>query len=252
MRRRFTRVLPATEPTPPQARRGGVAGQRALTVALSLTAHLAILAALLFAHRDSPAPPEVAPIAVQLVQAERPVAEAPEPPAPAPPTPVQPPPPPRQVVRRAPPTPAVQPRYADEGPSGEGVAELSDAQVASAATAGSGPSGGPCDMVRRLQGALRRDSQVQAAVAEARRASGKALFVWNGDWIRSQGQDGNGLAAVREAIMWEVAFAPEACRAEPVRGLVLLSLDDGPSAARLVVGSDRWRWSDLLGRRPGR
>ena len=88
---------------------------------------------------------------------------------------------------------------------------------------------------------------VQAAVAEAH-APGKAMFVWNGDWIRSQGQDGNGLAAVREAIMWEIAFAPEACRAQPVHGLVLLSLNDGPGAGRLVMGEGDWRWSDMLKR----
>jgi hypothetical protein len=126
-----------------------------------------------------------------------------------------------------------------------GDAELSEAQVASAATAGSGAGGRPCDMVRRLQAALRKDRRVQAAVADAS-SSGKAMLVWNGEWVRSNGQDGNGLAAVREAIMWEVGFAPEACRAEPVRGLVLLSLNDGPGAGRLVLGSGGWRWSDLL------
>jgi hypothetical protein len=108
-------------------------------------------------------------------------------------------------------------------------------------------------MVRRLQAALRKDPQVQAAVADARAAGagGKALFVWNGDWIRSNGQDGAGLAAVREAIMWEVGFAPEACRTEPVHGLVMISLNDGPGAPRLVVGAGAWRWTDLLRPRPG-
>jgi hypothetical protein len=55
---------------------------------------------------------------------------------------------------------------------------------------------------------------------------------------------------VREAIMWEVAFAPQACREEPVRGLVLLSLND-QGGHRIVLGSGDWRWSDLLGRRGG-
>jgi hypothetical protein len=132
--------------------------------------------------------------------------------------------------------------------------ELSDAQLAGALTAGGGGSGGgsggggggrPCDMVRRLQDALRRDSKVQTAVAEARRTGG-ALLVWNGDWIQSAGEEGKGLASVRQAIMIEVAFAPEACRAEPVHGLVLISLNDGPGSARLALGSRAWRWSDLL------
>ena len=106
-------------------------------------------------------------------------------------------------------------------------------------------------MARRLQAALRKDARVQAAVAEAGRVPGEALFVWNGDWIRSRGQDGAGLAAVREAILWEVAFAPAACRAEPVHGLVLVSMADVPGAARLVLGAADWRWSDLLHPRRG-
>ena len=72
------------------------------------------------------------------------------------------------------------------------------------------------------------------------------MFVWNGGWVRNGEQEGHGLAAVREAIMWEVGFAPEACRREPVRGLVLISMNDQPGSARLVVGSGQWRWSDLL------
>ena len=208
---------------------------------------------LISAHGSSPTPPppEPPPIPVQLVEVQ-PVAKVETPPAAAPPTPVQPPPPPRNIARRTPARPDIVPVPASEGPSSVGVAELSDAQVASAATAGSGPSGRPCDMIRRLQAALRKDALVQAAVADARAAgSGKALLVWNGDWIRSNGQDGAGLAAVREAIMWEVGFAPEACRAEPVHGLVLISLTDGPGAARLVVGAGDWRWSDLLRPRRG-
>jgi hypothetical protein len=236
------------------ARRRGLA-----TASLSVAGHALVIFVLLSAHRDTPkvAPPEPAPMPVMLVEARPPAkVETPPaapPPAAPPPAPVQPPPPPRNIARPARhPRPDVAPLPASEGPSSEGVAELSDAQIASAATAGSGPSGRPCDMVRRLQAALRKDAQVQAAVADAHTAgSGKPLFVWNGDWVRSHGQDGAGLAAVREAIMWEVGFAPEACRAEPVHGLIMISLNDGPGAARLVVGSGSWRWSDLLRPRPG-
>ena len=123
---------------------------------------------------------------------------------------------------------------------------MSDAELASAGTAGSGTGsgGGECNMTRRLQTALRKDRLVQAAVAEAHR--GKAIRVWNGDWVRHGDQEGHGLAAVREAILWEVAFAPKACRAEPVRGLIMISLNDSPGAAKLVVGQAAWRWSDLL------
>ncbi len=73
-----------------------------------------------------------------------------------------------------------------------------------------------------------------------------AIRVWNGDWVTHPGQEGKGLASVREAIMWEVAFAPEACRQQRVRGLIVVSLDDGPASPRVVVGAGDWRWSDLL------
>lgn len=99
-------------------------------------------------------------------------------------------------------------------------------------------------MARAVQQALQRDPLVRAAVEDANRL-GKAIMVWNGDWVRSGGQDGKGLSAAREAIMWEVAFAPEACRNQRMHGLILLSLADGRT--RFAIGSGDWRWSDLLG-----
>ena len=92
---------------------------------------------------------------------------------------------------------------------------------------------------------LRGDGRLQAAVARAQ-PGGRPLLVWRGDWIQSSGEAGKGLAGLRQAIAMEVAFAPEACRAEPVRGMVLLSLGDGPGGARVALGSGLWRWSDLL------
>ena len=73
-------------------------------------------------------------------------------------------------------------------------------------------------------------------------------MLWNGDWVQTGGQDGKGLSAAREAITWEVAFAPEACRHQRMHGVVLLSLADG--STRFAIGSGDWRWSDLLGLRP--
>jgi len=123
---------------------------------------------------------------------------------------------------------------------------LSDSQIAGAASAGEGGGGGGCDLAQAVQRALRRDPQVHTAVEGANRL-GKAVMMWNGDWVRSGGQDGKGLSVVRQAIVWEVAFSPEACRNERVHGLVLLSLQDG--ATRFAIGSGDWRWSDLLGLR---
>jgi hypothetical protein len=160
-------------------------------------------------------------------------------------------PPPRQLARQAPAAPkAVVLAIGDAAPQ-DGDGEISDGFLDGASTAGSDTGGGKgCNMPGRLQAALRRDHLVQAAVAEVHR--GRALRVWNGDWVRHAGQEGAGLTAVREAILWEVAFAPEACRVEPMRGLVVLSLDDGPGAPRLVMGLGSWRWRDVLASRAGR
>ena len=217
-------------------------------MALSIGAHAALLLAFLTTRREPPAAPEVQPIAVALVTpgpSEQPKGPAtPAPPAAEPP-------PPKQLARPTKARPDVKPLPAGEGRSDDTGVELSEAQLAGAATAGGGGAGLPCDMARRLQTALRKDARVQAAVADAQATTGKALYVWNGDWIRSRGQDGNGLAAVREAIMWEVGFAPEACRAEPMHGLLAMSLSDGPGASRLVLGGGEWRWKDLLRPRAG-
>lgn len=122
---------------------------------------------------------------------------------------------------------------------------LSASQLAGAASVGSGGGdGGTCDLARAVQRALQRDPMVRSAVEEANR-SGKAIMLWNGDWVRSGGQDGKGLSAVREAVMWEVGFAPQACRNQPMHGLILLSLADG--STRFAIGSGAWRWADLLG-----
>lgn len=104
-------------------------------------------------------------------------------------------------------------------------------------------------MLGRLQRALGRDARIRAAVAQAQTApgmAGKAVLVWDGAWVQTPGQAGRGLAGVRQAIAVEVAFAPAACRAESLRGLALLSLGEGASAPRVVLGTARWRWSDLL------
>ena len=80
----------------------------------------------------------------------------------------------------------------DSGPA----TGLGDSLLAGATTVGSGQGeGGGCNMLRRLQEALRKDRRVQAAVGEADHVG--AIMVWNGDWVRHPGQEGAGLAAVR-------------------------------------------------------
>jgi len=226
--------------------------------ALSVLAHASILPTLILGQ--PPAAPmvvEIAPTTVMLVRELPPVPTPPAPveakaPAPTPKRAAAPAAPTRVVARKsvAPVAPDPLPAASARSAQSAGAdASLTDAQLAGATVAGSGTAGGECDMARRLQSALRRDPLVQAAVARAGAGASAhhAILVWDGDWVRDDSEDGKGLAAVREAMMWEIAFAPQACRAEPVRGLVLLSLNEAPGAARLVVGQGAWRWSDLLG-----
>jgi hypothetical protein len=155
-----------------------------------------------------------------------------------------------------PPVPDIDYVPAQTARKSETGAALTEAQISGATVAGSdvgsggeGSGGGSrCDMAARLQAALRKDPLVRTAVGGV---AGKATLLWNGDWVRSSGEDGKGLAALREAIMWEVAFAPAACRTQPVHGLVVLSLNGLAGPTRLALGSGNWRWSDLLTPHPG-
>jgi len=218
----------------------------------SLAAHGAVIAALLLAppvtRVTEPDPVQVVVLApVPPPEREPDLPKTPKP-APAPPRP----PPPTRVAAR-PTKAAPQPASLTAGPPslGEGTDELSETEVAGAAGVGAGGGTG-CNMLARLQAALRRDARVREAVAQA--GPDKALLVWNGEWVRHGAQDGRGLAAVREAILWEVGFAPPACRAERVEGLVLVSLGEGAGGGRLVLGRGAWRWADVLrvaGRRGG-
>jgi len=246
-----------------------------LAAATAVAAHLGLVAALLIVkpYRLPDRAQLAAPVFATLVEPPPlitpPPALRPEPetaddePAPAAPAqavrpaPVRTPPKPR-IARAAPPT-EVEPLPGGP-PPGDPSVVLGEAALSGARTAGSGSGsggsgsggGGQCDMVERLQKALRDDPEVRAAAGQAHRAvgaGGKAILVWNGEWLRSPGQDGKGLAGIRQAIALEVAFAPAACRAEPMHGLVLIDFDDRPGGARLALGSGAWRWSDLLAAR---
>ena len=215
-----------------------------------------------------PAPPALEP---------KPVQAAPETPAAAPKSPRLAPKPVKHVTARrtppqrlvsAPQPSEVPPRFVPITPP-ETETQVSAAELAQATTAESeasggaedgagasgagdglgGDGGGRCDMVAHLQRALRGDPRVRAAVVGAHRAPGfvgRPLVVWNGDWVRHGDEEGKGLASVRQAIAVEVAFAPKPCRAQAMHGLVVLSLNDGPGGARVVLGAGAWRWSDLL------
>jgi hypothetical protein len=224
-------------------------GDRWLAGAASLAAHGAFLCLLLLSAKPPASSATAPPVLVDLVAP--PVIQNPAPAQTPTPTPtVSAAPAPANPARRPPaakPRPAPSPaaaRAADYDSGAHGVQpSLSDAELAGASAAGEGAPGGACDMARHVQNALRKDPMVRSAVAGAS-ANGRALLVWNGDWVQSLGEDGKGLSAVREAIMWDVAFAPAACRAQAVRGLITMNL--GPGSPRLVLGQAEWRWSDLL------
>jgi hypothetical protein len=240
--------------TPPAKRQ---TADRLAAGALSLAAHAAVLAFVLVSVKPKlEIPPLVeAPIPVEIVA---------PPPPPPPPKPKASPraasAPPKTADKPAPGRPASAPIVAHQTPTppvpvetvaagrvkgapsqGTGSADgVSEGELAGAATAGSGDGTGEgCDMAGRVQAALRKDSLVQAQVAPR---SGRAIRVWNGDWVQTDNEDGRGLSAVREAILWAVGFAPKECRNETVRGLVLFHA----GGTRLVLGAGQWRWSDLL------
>jgi hypothetical protein len=211
--------------------------RRLLGGAVSVMAHLAVFAALLWPRETPMRPkPSLDPITVT-------IAEQPLPPAPPAPTELRP-----EAMQPAMPRITIASPEPSEIQASDNSDLLSDAQIAGAAGVGEGGGGGGggCDMAQLVQKALRRDPLVHTAVRNAGRV-GKAIMIWNGDWVRSGEQDGKGLSAVREAIMWEVGFAPAACRNQRMRGLVLLSLADG--GTRFAVGTGEWHWSDLLGLR---
>lgn len=216
---------------------------------------------------DSPSPggapaPAAAAVALPAPAAAAPVPAPPSPVRPTPrlrPTPVRPPTDVAPVPVATAPAPAPMPTLGDaqlagaitagSGAGTGGAGQQAGSGTGSGTGSGSGPSGGACNMVRRLQDELRGDAEIQAAVARAHRnagAGGRALLVWNGDWIQEPGQEGKGLAGVRQAIGLEVAFAPQSCRAQTMSGYVVISMGDAPGSPRLALGTGRWRWSDLL------
>jgi hypothetical protein len=246
-------VLLVSSPSPPTKILAPEPEPRALVVTLT--------------RPPPPPPPPPAPVIDEPppgpAQAAQAAAPSPAPPRPVParaasrPRPVRTPPPPDVPTLPANPTPVVAP-----------MAVIGEAQLAGALKAGtgqgtgpgagggggsgSGASGGSCDMIRRLQDALRADPEVRAAVTRAHSAmpaAGRAILVWDGDWIQDPGQAGKGLAGVRQAIALEVAFAPRECRTQAMRGLAVIAFAEGPAAPRLALGEASWRWSDLLGAR---
>lgn len=220
-------------PVPAQPRRDRVWG-----LAGAVVAHGIVLAMFLWWHASPPAHHDEAEAAIEISLIDTPKPAPPEPPAPAE----------LPQLSLPPPTRVSMPVIHIATPSRDTSDLLSESQLAGAATAeGEGAGGGGdggCNTAALVQQALQRDPLVHSAVANANR-TGKSVMLWNGDWVRSGGEDGKGLSAVREAVMWELAFAPPACRNKRVHGLVLITLAD--KKTRFAIGTSDWKWSDLLG-----
>ncbi|MBO9709236.1 MAG: hypothetical protein J7521_13600 [Caulobacter sp.] len=265
--------------SPPRPARRRLA--RALGVGVSLLGHGLGLLLLTTARIEGPVTPPDTPMVVSLVEPPPPPPPPPEPPAPpapekAPPAPVKaatpkaaprkpapapkasprlakrPPPPDVERVAAAPtpqPTPAPAVYLSAAELAGAGTAESGSGDGGGGSGGGGGGGGGECNMTRRVQDALRRKPRFQADVARDHPeavAAGRALVVWNGDWVRSGTQAGKGFTGIREVIQLEIAFAPAACKAMAVRGPVVVRLAEGENGARLALGKGAWRWSDLL------
>ena len=186
-------------------------------------------------------PPAVAAARPRLVVAKRPPDVEPLPAAPAPPGP------PLPLLGAAQIAGAMT---VGSGPGGGGGAGVGGGNGSGGTGAGSGSGGGSCDMVRWVQDAVRDDLAVRRAVIAAAQdmdANGRAILVWNGDWLQSRNQSGKGLAGVRQAIALEVAFAPAECKNQRMTGLAVLKLEDRAGGAQLALGRGSWKWSDLLG-----
>ena len=237
---------------PAEERRRLSTQRRIVAVNISVALHMSLFLVLIW-NRAAPPPMLANPFPMEVTMIDAPLlVPEPKPPPKASPAPTPKPPEPLKIKARktpAPVRPKVEPLPAAEVTKGETSSnQLSEGQLAGATTADSGPAGRNCNMVRMLQTALRKNPGIAAAVTAAHQSLGgnRAITMWNGEWIRTNGEDGAGLAGVREAMMIGIAFAPEPCRSEPVRGPVLISLNDSPGGARLALGSGEWRWTDLL------
>lgn len=208
-------------------------------IVVSVIGHGLLLLALAVLVRV-PEPPIIsAPMVVDLVRLHPPQPNAAQEVAPTSPPPL--------AVRPPKPSDIQPPAVIAVTPTATPGTGLTEGEIAGAQIAGQGnsPPGGVCDMAMRLQTALRQAPLIRAV---AGRLSGKAVRIWDGQWLQTQGEAGNGLAAVRQVIMLEIAFAPPACRFQGMRGLILLSPDPMTDSPRLAIGKDQWTWDDLVTR----
>lgn len=208
------------------------------TRALMLTGAVhAGLLALLFAPGATAVQPQLSVLALSDLTSPMPSVEPAPPrapqPKPVPPTPIQP------IVVPPPPVPLPTPNEMV-------VALLEQAETANA--------GGACDLTAPVQAALQSSEAVQTSLPKLprdQRSVANALMIWNVAWVvpdaRIDGRlDTSAADAIRETIAGTIAAASPNCRMQPQAGARLIILPGTPENIVLALGSEVWRWQDLL------
>jgi hypothetical protein len=124
------------------------------------------------------------------------------------------------------------------------------AQPASAAAQSASSSGAGCDLTPAVQVALVGDPTVMSALQAIPRDSlsvAGAVQFWNGAWVDGRELGGDAVVSpIRAAIVAVVARSPADCSDQLVAGPRLITIANPRGAIVVALGSDIWRWSDLL------
>ncbi len=112
------------------------------------------------------------------------------------------------------------------------------------------PADADCGMAAALQAAVENDESFRAAVMRiprSNRSVANAVMLWDGAWVDgSVVGGGDVMSPIRAAITAVVARADSSCRAMPVVGVRLLSVQGSDGVTILALGSGQWRWANLL------
>lgn len=118
------------------------------------------------------------------------------------------------------------------------------------AASGAKAAGAGCALAKDISHSIATDF---AAMAELRalppsiRTSADAVLLWNGQWtLPDGGSDGIDPRALRRVIEQAVAESPIECRLAMNIGPQFVQVAEENRTVMVVIGSGRWRWTDLL------
>lgn len=129
------------------------------------------------------------------------------------------------------------------------------AQVAGAAEPSTIGGSGGCQLAADAGAAIRLDPAAMAELAALPpgvRTEADAVMLWNGRWLgdaSSPAPPTNPPPAgeLRRVVETVVAAAPAECRDAAAIGPVFMPIPETGRTTMLVIGSGKWRWSDVLG-----